>query len=101
VAFPTRGIGLLPFFFDKLSLSLFADAGAAWCGAGSTTNPGCVGVPTDPDWLASAGGEVNLDAAIPYDALYRFRLGVAAPIRGRDRPGVDPVSVYFSIGVPF
>ena len=100
VALPTRGIGFLPFFFDKLSLSLFADAGAAWCGAG-TENPGCTGVPTEPEWLASVGGELNLDAAIPYDAMYRFRLGVAAPIRGRDLAGVDPVSVYFSIGVPF
>ena len=100
LAMPTRGLGLLPFYFDRLSLTLFGDAGAAWCGEG-TTNLICGGRPTEPEWLTSAGAEVNLDAALPYDIPYRFRFGAAAPIQGRDLPGVDQVSFYVSLGFPF
>jgi hypothetical protein len=98
---PTRGIGMLPFFFDRLSLTLFGDAASAWCPQEAIDANFCFGVTSDPEWFTSAGGELNLDAAIPYDVPYRFRLGVAAPISGRELPGIEPVTVYVSLGFPF
>jgi hypothetical protein len=99
---PTRGFGMLPLFFDKLSLTLFGDAAAVWCPAEAADRFECLGTPLDPDWLASAGGELNLDAALPYDVPYRFRFGVAAPVKGREvSDAIRPVSVYVSLGFPF
>ena len=98
---PARGWRLLPLFFDKMSLSLFGDAATAWCPAREPVPIACNGSSTRPDWIASAGGEINLDAALPYDVPYRFRLGVAAPVRLAGLPGIDPVSVYFTLGYSF
>jgi hypothetical protein len=39
---------------------------AAVCNASDADNP----------WLASVGGEVNLDAALAYDVPARIRLGI-------------------------
>ena len=98
---PSRGWRLLPLFFDKLSLSVFGDAATAWCPPSDVPLPACFGSITKPDWIASAGAELNLDAALPYDVPYRFRLGVAAPVRKAGVSGVDPVTVYFTLGYSF
>ena len=98
---PSRGFRLLPLFFDKLSLSAFADAAAAWCPATTPTPIACVGAEVERDWIASAGAELNLDAALPYDVPYRFRWGVAAPIALGGLTGIDPVSLYFTLGYSF
>ncbi|HEX5831566.1 MAG TPA: hypothetical protein VFY16_11330, partial [Gemmatimonadaceae bacterium] len=85
LAIPGRGIGLAPLFLDRLSLTAFADAGSAWCSAGAIADrrPGCGAGRTDPQWLASAGAELMLDAAIlSWDAPLRFRVGVAARVHG-------------------
>lgn len=95
-----RGVGLLPVFLQKVSLVGFADAGAAWCEAAVTGSPVC-GAPVAPrSWIASAGGELTLDAALQYDVLYRFRLGFARPVRGAD-PATRATTFYFTLGNTF
>jgi hypothetical protein len=98
---PARGFRALPIFFDKLSMTLFADAAGAWCPRVTFDPQPCTTTAADAEVIASAGGEVNLDAALPYDVPYRFRLGVAAPIRDAGLSGIDAVSVYFTLGLSF
>ena len=97
---PARGFRALPIFFDKVSLALFADAAAAWCPEGSE-NISCTDMPTRADWIASAGGELNLDAALSYDVPYRFRLGLAAPIQRAGLAGLKPLTGYLTLGLSF
>jgi hypothetical protein len=95
---PGRGLGLLPFFLDRTSLSLFYDAGAAWCPPSLSRL--CYPASRDRRWIASVGGELNLNAALlSWDLPYRFRLGVAHPVT---RPVEAPsLSSYFAIGLAF
>jgi len=98
---PARGFRLVPLFFDKVSISAFADAASAWCSVDAATIVSCFDGGFEEALIASAGGEINLDAALPYDSPYRFRLGVAAPIRRGGLTAIDPVSVYFTLGYSF
>jgi hypothetical protein len=93
-----RGLGLLPFFVDRTSLSLFYDAGAAWCPTSLAAL--CFPASIDRRWIASVGGEVNVTAAVlSWDAPYRFRVGLAHPVT---RPVEAPtLSLYFAIGLAF
>ena len=99
---PSRHVRFIPVLFDRLSATAFVDAGRAYC-------PGdvqqAVTVCSNPDsanpWLASAGAELNLDAAIYYDVPARMRLGVAAPIANREFGRAKSVSVYFTFGSSF
>lgn len=95
---PARGFGLLPLFVDRTSISLFSDAGAAWCPASLAAL--CFPRGRDDRWIASVGAEVNLTAAVlSWDAPYRFRLGIAHPVtRPVEAPGL---SLYFAIGLAF
>lgn len=94
-----RGVGLVPVFLQKLSLLAFADAGAAWCTASPSGSDPCIseGART---WLASVGGELLFDAALQYDQLYRFRLGVAHPVRGLAFAS-QGTTIYFTLGNTF
>jgi hypothetical protein len=95
---PARGLGLLPLFLDRTSVSFFYDAAAAWC---PTSLPSlCFPAGNDHRWIASVGGEVNVSAAVlSWDAPYRLRLGLAHPVT---RPVEAPsVSLYFAIGLAF
>jgi Tol biopolymer transport system component len=83
VTLATRGTG--PLFFDRLSGTVFADAGAGW-------NPGPVA------WIASAGAELALDIAWLYDDAYRLRLGAARPIAGAARGNG---TIYVLLGTSF
>jgi hypothetical protein len=48
------------------------------------------------------GGELNLDGALQYDIGYRFRLGLAKPVRGgMAMLGNTNVKGYFTVGVSF
>jgi hypothetical protein len=112
LALPARGLSLLPLFADRISVSAFADAGTAWCPAGvqraqqplcrrtASGSPDLAASPAAPRWLASVGAELALDAALQYDAGYRFRLGVAAPVAERER-AERAVSAYVTLGLPF
>lgn len=110
LALPARGLRLLPVFADRLSIAAFADAGSAWCpGTSRADQPLCASTvrgtatsrsPDRPHWLASVGAELGLDAALSYDAPYRFRLGVAAPVAQRALAS-NAVSAYLSLGLGF
>ncbi|MFN2567027.1 MAG: hypothetical protein ABR499_18675 [Gemmatimonadaceae bacterium] len=95
---PARGLRLLPFFLDRTSLSVFYDAAAAWCPA--SPDRLCFPAAREKRWIASAGGELNVTAAVlSWDEPYRFRLGLARPVtRGVDAPSV---SAYLAIGLAF
>lgn len=98
----TRGLGLLPFFFDHSSLTAFTDAGVATC----ATNPLYAGVCSPPPLIgrtiASAGAELGLAAAVlDWDAPQQFRLGVAVPIAGRELTGAKQVSFYLAFGLSY
>jgi hypothetical protein len=97
---PARGLRLLPFFLDRTALSLFYDAGAAWCDRPTDSNSLCGPSGVDGRWLASVGAELNVVAAVlSWDAPYRFRLGAARPV-SRPVPAPD-VTWYAAIGLSF
>jgi len=91
-------------FLDRVSLTLFGDAGRAWCPASFAAQRASVGL-CEPagvrdGWIVSAGAELVLDAAVQYDIPYRLRVGAGVPI-------VTPVGVrrrgalYISLGSYF
>ena len=99
-----RGVGLLPVFFDRSSVTLFGDAGSAWCPTELTTTAGGICGPGSAtrEWLASAGAELNLDAAVlAYDAIYRIRLGAALPVHDRRELATRQVTGYATLGLSF
>jgi hypothetical protein len=100
VSLPTAGYRLLPVFLQRISANFFTDAGTAWCPTGSATSAVCT-TATPEDWMASAGAELNLDAALRYDVPFRFRFGAATPIAGRKYFGSNVISVYFTVGISF
>ncbi|MGH7662718.1 MAG: hypothetical protein ACRENI_00225 [Gemmatimonadaceae bacterium] len=98
---PARGLRLLPFFLDRTSLTLFGDAAASWCPAALPASAACFRSGTERAWLASAGAELNVDAALlQYDFPYRFRLGAAVPVSSEDLASAE-LSVYLTLGLSF
>lgn len=94
--------GPFTLFADKIALTLFTDAARAWCPAALVARRSalCQRAGVRDGWIASAGAELVLDMAVQYDALYRFRLGAAAPYiapSGVARSG----AVYFTLGSSF
>ena len=121
---PGRGLGALPLFLDRTSITVFGDAGTAWCSGiyptrtfpdtaicteadhaiGRTVAPSQLPlVYLDRNVIASAGAELNVTAAVlSWDAPFRYRLGVAFPVAGRELvPDAKPATVYFSVGASF
>lgn len=98
-----RGYGILPFFLDRSSLSVFYDVGGAWCPAVLPQGSVCRDpVLTHKYVISSAGAELNVTAAVlDWDTPYRFRAGVAFPARGRALVGAPSVVSYFSLGLSF
>lgn len=104
LAMPTRGVGLVPLFLDRVSMVAFADAGRAWCDAAVRTSAQatvlCLPSGVRDGWIASAGAELSLDLGVQWDAPYRVRLGWAQPV-------VRPVdiarggTVFFTLGASF
>ena len=105
---PGRGVGPLPVFFERSSLTLFGDYGSAWC-ATVTSNLVCTpNVVSRYDLathraLASVGAELNVNAAVlSWDDPYRFRLGIAHPVRDDGLfERARTVSMYFAAGLAF
>ncbi len=94
----------LTLFADRISLTLFSDAGRAWCPGSLAAQESSAGLCERPGvrdgWIASAGAELVLDLAVQYDLPYRLRIGGAAPYlapAGIRRGG----SVYVSLGSLF
>ena len=89
-----HGFGLWPVFLDRTSLSVFGDAGSASGGFGM---PGSIA----NNWIASAGAELGINLAVPYDVPYLLRIGVAAPVVNHSGLGVSSASVYVRLGFSF
>ena len=81
----SRAEGLWPILLDRLSASLFVDAGSTWFDS------------SDFELIASAGTELSIDLGLNYAALYRFRVGFAWPF---DQALGDP-TVYLAFGTAF
>lgn len=97
---PARGFHLFPVFLGRTSLTVFGDAGEAWCPS-SPLPAACSPGDAQRHLLASVGGELNFDATLQYDIPYRFRLGLAAPIANRERYGAPVLDPYVSLGLSF
>ena len=91
---PHHGFGLWPVFLDRTSLSVFADAGSA---SGGFEVPGSLA----DHWIASAGAELGINLAVPYDVPYLLRIGVAAPVVNHSGLGVPAASLYVRLGFSF
>jgi hypothetical protein len=96
-----RGTRFLPVFLDRTSLSLFADAGSAWCPRELPRSDACGAEDTRRRWLASAGAELNLLGALQYDAPVLLRLGAAAPVLDNAIAPVPRVTGYVTLGLAF
>ena len=96
---PERGVGLLPVFFSKLSAAAFSDAGAAWCPARGT-EAACGASPVARRVMSSVGAELDLDAGLGFDQLFRLRAGVAVPVAARDL-AARRASVYATFGLAY
>ena len=85
-----RGLGLLPVYLDRMSLALFADAGAAWFPRGFTTR-----LPASYT-IGGVGAELVADFGAVYATPLRLRAGVArAPHAGA------PLVSYVAFGPSF
>lgn len=91
VALVSRAIGHLPLGVDKLSVSLFGDAGDAW-------NPP---TPARLTRLAAVGGEVVGDVTVSYDFPLRARLGMAWPLTALAGSGARRIQVYLALAADF
>jgi hypothetical protein len=98
---PSKGFGSLPVFAQRMSVVAFADAATSWCPSGITGSIVCPKEGIPKDWMASAGGELQLEAAYNYDVPYRFRVGTAVPVAGRKYFGTGSIAVYFAVGLAF
>ncbi|MBA3671280.1 MAG: PD40 domain-containing protein [Gemmatimonadaceae bacterium] len=101
-----RGLALLPLFFDRSSISAFADAGAASCPVGADGKPATLN-PTvcDPSRIdraiASVGAEIGFSAAIlSFDSPQAIRIGFAVPVVNRQLSRYT-VSPYLAFGLSF
>jgi Tol biopolymer transport system component len=87
IALIGRRPSLSPIFIDRLSTSLFVDAGDAWCSEEAdalftSCDPRNGGATGPRRALIGAGAEFVIDAALASIAGGRFRLGVGFPVRG-------------------
>lgn len=89
-----QGVWWLPAFLDRASLAAFTDIGTA-----DIADPGD---PLDTDRvIASVGAELAFNIALQYDTPYLLRVGLAAPVRGRDLTRADALLAYVRIGASF
>ena len=97
-----RGFGLVPFFFDRSSVTLFGDYGIAACVSNPLYTSTCAPSPIIGRPIASAGAELSLSAALlSWDAPQSWRFGVAVPVVGRERTGAHVVTPYAAFGFSF
>ncbi len=97
-----KGIGSLPFFFDRSSVSAFVDAGVADCDPAPLNPTVCSAARLLGQTLASTGAELVLSAAIfDWDTPQKIRVGFAMPVAGRALVGAKQFSVYGAYGLSF
>ena len=95
------GIGALPYFFDRSSITAFADAANASCGT-STRYAVCSRSPAIGRTIASTGAELVLSASFfDWDTPQAVRLGLAVPVVGKNIIGASAVTAYLAYGLSF
>ena len=111
---PGRGVGTLPLFLDRMSVTVFGDAASAWCpgayparSAPSTslctsTDVQFADVPLKSDPIASAGGELNFTATLgTWDYPIFWRVGYAVPLLAPDGIKTPRPNGYLTVGLSF
>jgi hypothetical protein len=99
---PSRGFRFIPIFIDKTSLTLFGEAGRAFCPASAVTSDGiCRAEDVSNPMMRSAGAELNIDTGFQLDLQARVRLGVAFPLVNRERVGASKAQAYATFGASF
>ncbi len=97
-----RGLGLLPFFFDRSSLTAFTDAGVATCAPTPLYPSICSPSPAIGHTIASAGVELGVSAALlSWEGPEMVRIGLAVPVAGRAGAGARAVSAYVAFGLSY
>jgi hypothetical protein len=101
---PSRGFRFIPIFIDKTSLTLFGEAGRAFCPGTPVGRGVCSASNTleaENPVMTSAGAELNLDTSLQLDLPTRLRLGVAFPLSNREILGARATAVYATFGASF
>jgi dipeptidyl aminopeptidase/acylaminoacyl peptidase len=100
---PSRGFRFIPVFIDKTSLTLFGEAGRAFCPASaSASGTGiCRASDASNPVMTSAGAELNLDTGLQLDIATRIRLGVAFPLANRALLRAPTAQLYGTFGASF
>ena len=101
IAAPGVGYKFLPLFLQRVSAAVFADAASAWCPGTYAGSAVCPAAGTAQRTMASAGAELQMNAALRYDVPFLFRVGVAGPMAGRAYFGSAKVAGYFAVGLGF
>lgn len=102
LAAPSRGFRFVPVFIDKISLTLFGEAGRAFCPASAVTSNGvCRAADVDNPVMQSTGVELNVDTGLQLDLQARMRLGVAVPLANRKELAASRAQAYFTFGASF
>jgi hypothetical protein len=96
-----RGIGSLPFFFDRASITAFTDAAVATCHAAVLYTTACSTPPTIGRTIASSGAELVISAAVlDWDTPQGIRVGFAVPTAGKDLVK-SSLAAYLAYGLSF
>jgi hypothetical protein len=99
---PSRGFRFIPVFIDKTSLTLFGEAGRAFCPASAVSPNGvCRAADVGNPMMRSAGAELNIDTGLALDLQARMRLGIAFPLANRDLLAASRAQAYFTFGASF
>ncbi len=91
IALVAEGIWELPVGLDRISVTVFGEAGGGWRS----------GEPMRPFALRSLGGELVCDLAVTYDVPVRMRLGAAAPLSAGLGSAAGDVRFYLTFGSSF
>jgi len=97
--------GVLPFFIDRSSLTLFGDWGTAWCpniviGRDVCNQPSPI--LTGRLKIASVGGELNLNLGVlSWDSPTHLRFGLAVPTHDRAIFARSATQFYVVAGLSF
>jgi hypothetical protein len=100
---PSRGFRFIPVFFDKTALSLFGEAGRAFCPTSAVaSNPRvCSASAASNPVMTSVGAELNIDSGIQLDFPTRLRLGAAFPLTHRQELKASVAALYATFGASF
>ncbi len=96
---PATGFAFL--YFDRTSLSVFADAATAWCAGPARSAGNCPARTTPGTPIASVGAELVADLALAYDSPLSISVGYAQPVGALRGAGVAARGLYVAAGHAF